>query len=162
VIESERKADITPDPTVTSVAGSCSVPIAPTVRYVKAGTPLRPSPGGWVPSHDGYGELVATDGKWGGEPCSAARVAVLTMPGRTFDFPATYRVRIEDVDDNGRVKFTPSDSGPYLVLSDRQVLMDMGYASIHNLLLGMAQKYVELRDVLEQVKVLESARTGSE
>lgn len=156
-IEIERRFDTVPDPTVTSVAGQCSVPIAPTVRYVKAGTPLRVSTGGWVPSHDGVGELVATDGKWGGESCSAARIAVLTMSRYTFNFPDVYRVRIADVDDNGGVHFEPSDTGPYLILSDRSVLLDMDYANCHAMLGVIARHLAEIKQTLDRVKGLTAA-----
>ena len=161
-IEVERRADTLPDPTVTSVAGACSVPIAPTVRYVKAGTPLRSSTGGWVPSRDGYGDLVATDGKWGGESCSAARIAVLTLSKRVFDFPEVTRVRISDIDDNGGVKFEPSDTGPYLVLNDRSVLMDMDYASVHGMMGVMAQHLVEIKRTLEEVRQTQMPKPESE
>lgn len=107
-----------------------------------------------MPSHDGYGDLIATDGKWGGESCSAARMVVLTMSRRAFNFPEVTRVHVSDVDDNGGVHFEPSATGPYIVLSDRSVLMDMDYASCHGVLRAMAQHLAEIKQKLEQVKRL--------
>lgn len=135
-------------PTVTAVAGQASVGLSPSARFVRPGTPLRLGPGGWLPALDGYGELVAVDGKWGGDLIGVARLAVVNYNRHLFP-EAPCRLRVRDIDDSGNVSFETSESGPYLALNPTTVLMDMTAVAVHGILARMAQKLADLARQVE-------------
>ena len=138
----EVKASTTAkDPSVIHSAVQASVRLSDGVRYVKSGTPLRPGPGGWVPALDGYGELVAGNGGYGGDTIDCWRTAVLRIHHQKLK-PG--RVRVSDVNDYGLVTFTEAPDGLFIALTENTVLMDMSVTGAQNLaamiLAGMPKK----------------------
>jgi hypothetical protein len=140
-------------PTVENAAGLARVTLGPNVRYAKSGCPIRPTDGGWVPARDGYGELVVVDGGYGGESVQAARLLCLNLNRKTFGkFPT--RLRIKDIDDNGGLVFDEADSGPYLAVDDRRILMDMSYAALYGILSTIAMRIKETQESVAETKAL--------
>ena len=117
------------DPNVLAGVLPVDVLLAESVLRVKAGTPLRPGPKGWVVAKDGLGEVVAADGRYGGELVKGYRSAVLDLHER--DFVPGMRLRVSGVDDNGLVEFAHDPTGPFVAATEHTVLLDMASAKLH-------------------------------
>lgn len=125
------------DPSAVSGMLQTILTLAPSVHHVKAGTPLRPSSLGWVPATDGMGHMVAIEGKYGGESLAACRAAIIDVKTPTFTPGAGYF--ITSVDDIGICTYRQSSIGPFIALSERLILIDMGVPAVVQSLLTMTK-----------------------
>lgn len=122
-------------PTVLEGTHSVKVGVAPNVPSVQAGTPLVPSPEGWVPAKNGLGEFVAGTGASGGELIAAFRIATVDFHRQPEYlrpwFKLGERYTVKDVDDKGMPEFALDPSGVYIAVSRTAMLMDMTIAALH-------------------------------
>lgn len=121
-------------PTVVAGTLSVKVPLAGSVPRVQTSTPLRPLPqGGWGIAKDGLGELVCTEGQWGGEIVNAWRCAAIDFHRpRVGGFVAGFRYRVTDVDDKGVPEFELDPvGGAFVALDHTTMLMDMTVAALY-------------------------------
>jgi hypothetical protein len=120
-------------PTIVSGVLPVKVGLHGSVARVQTGTPLRPLPqGGWGIAKDGLGELICTEGQWGGEIITAWRCAAVDfhrLPTNRFTIGARYRVA--DVDDKGVPEFELDDNGAFVALDHTTMLMDMTVAALY-------------------------------
>jgi hypothetical protein len=128
MIEIEAKPQVR-HPAIVSGILQAEVRLAPSVLYVKAGTPLRPAPEGWVPADDGLGDMVVATAGLGGDLVHAYRACVLKIFHQHLVAGGSYRV--SRVDDRGLVFFERAATGPFLALTDKTILMDMPAAKYH-------------------------------
>lgn len=111
------------------MAASHPVPahLAPHVRQVRTGTPLRPGPEGWVIAPLGeHAQAYAASAARGGERLMAWRVITLEtyrpqfIPGERYD--------IADIDATGYIRFAAG--GRYTAHSETRLLLDAGISGV--------------------------------
>lgn len=115
------------DHTILQGTLKAEVLLGPSIRHVRAGTPLIYVPdAGWLPALAGWGELVAGEAGYGADRIVAYRQAVVKVHAQKLP---TGRLGLEDIDDTGFVVFKSDANGPFIRLAASLVLMDMTYTA---------------------------------
>lgn len=122
-------------PTTLSGTHPVKLGLAGSVTRVQSGTPLIPSDEGWVVSHNGFGEFVASTGSNGGEVVDGFRLATVDFHrepayGLPY-FKVGKRYAITDVDDKGMCEFELDPEGPYLAVTRSAMLLDMTVSAMY-------------------------------
>jgi hypothetical protein len=93
------------------------------VLHVKTGTPIRPTPKGWVVAQPTERPLAfAASHYTAGENCTAWRA--ITLETYKKQFRPSYRYAILEIDVYGNIHLVPDKMGPYIALSETQILLD--------------------------------------
>ena len=124
----QRLDDPSPRPRDFAVAaGSHEIKnqvLDPGVLHVKTGTPIRPTRTGWVVcSPTEAPAAYAGNHHTGGETFNAYRALTLESYQRRF-WPGD-RYGVTAVDDYGNITLTEQPDGPYLAISESQIVLDV-------------------------------------
>jgi|SRR5215471_39592 len=94
------------------------------VPHVRTGTPVRPTKTGWVICDPDEAPVAyAGNSHSGGESFVAYRAITAESYKRQF-WPGEH-YNISQIDDTGRVTFVEQSAGPYVALSESQIVLDV-------------------------------------